>query len=234
MPARRRRWAVAAAVAGGLTLSACGGSQAGAVENDPWVAWADSVEELRRNTESEFVLAILEDGVITSEEAREALLRQIDCMNDHGLAVSLWEIDGSRGLAHPGEWTDEHIRIELLCEAQWGGGIESLYTMIQNDPGNQGRSEVFAACLVRHGLAPEGFTGSQYDELTGVAEHNAAWQAIWDEIDASGVEQPSEAELEELFGDLPELREAYLPGWGYLRTPETEDQYWECLVHPQR
>jgi len=53
----------------------------------------------------------------------------------------------------------------LACLDRWVGGIDWLYRAAVENPDNEDWNVLVAACLVRNGLAPKGFTGDDLAKL---------------------------------------------------------------------
>ncbi|MCL2595434.1 MAG: hypothetical protein FWD83_07950 [Promicromonosporaceae bacterium] len=176
-----------------LALSACSAANPAPHVNEPPPTptpedadephpWAAEIERAYRAAESDFVRAILADGIIERHEAREAMYRFVECMAEQGKPVEFieWEDSFSFWTDDPNdEWgmdfPDSPGRVVYdYCQAQWLGNswealtIWMLWEDIQRNPTNidvNSMDDAIAECLVRNGLAPEGFTGQHYREV---------------------------------------------------------------------
>jgi hypothetical protein len=54
------------------------------------------------------------------------------------------------------------------CVDEWFGSLEGIYFLVFTNPNREDWNGLIAACLVRHGLVPEGFRGEDYAELFDV------------------------------------------------------------------
>ncbi|MDR0433196.1 MAG: hypothetical protein LBH48_07850 [Bifidobacteriaceae bacterium] len=120
------------------------------------------------NTDSEFVASVLSDYSITEEEYSEVLDKQLACMIERGVEADLQSNgNGSKFINYHLETGDEAAKQEVFneCWTLWDGGLGSLYEQILSNPNNEDRYVLTAECLIRVGLAPEGFTTDELREL---------------------------------------------------------------------
>lgn len=149
----------------GASLVALTGCHAAApASSDPWAA---EFAAAYAATDSEFIRDVLADGEITSVELHEARELFLACVHDAGLHVGIWEdADGNWGTSVAGDWSEEDLAIEFACDDQWIGPIAQLHRITTLNPDNTDWDTLVAQCLVRRGLAPEGFTGRDYREIS--------------------------------------------------------------------
>ena len=206
------RYAVLGASALAVAIMAgCGAQVAEAVN-----IWDVQIREIYESTESDFVRDVLRDGVITTAEVRESRERFLSCAQDAGLPVTLWESGDDWGTAISRELTEAESELEFQCFLQWDGFIQGLYTSIAQNPDGVDRDDLIAACLIRHGLAPEGFTGRDYRELIAPLVMSFTGAETEEEIRA----------IEDAVANVPQ---PVLPG-GHLLN---EGIAWDCQVNPQ-
>lgn len=178
--------------------------------------WSAQIAEAYEQFESDFIREVLSDGVIDTAEAREARDRYLSCMQDAGIPVALWEDGDHWGTSMPRELTEAEEGIEFQCWLDWDGPISGLYTNITQNPEAVDRDELIAACLIRHGLAPDGFRGRDFREL--VAPTVASF---------TGTETEAERQaIEDVAASAPQ---PVLPGGQLLN----DGIAWDCQVNPQ-
>ena len=133
--------------------------------DSPWAVMFD--EGLEEGTD--FTRAILADGVVTSAEHLAAQEHAVQCMQMAGIEVYLdFEFVASDPLGRPeiltyeGTPEQETVKFECLMELNH---VYWLYNYLNLNPNNEDWSSLIAACLVRNGLVPDGFTGRDWDEV---------------------------------------------------------------------
>ncbi|MDR2973674.1 MAG: hypothetical protein LBV00_03015 [Propionibacteriaceae bacterium] len=157
-------------------LSACSPG-----EGDDFDAAGPYAAQFRQEYErakSDYVREVLADGKVDVQELQDAQQHMVSCMEERGY-VLFYDVDRyglsnqTMDMSH-GPWDnftaaeqEEALAAERTCEDAWMGGIGSLYHMVRVNPNDEDWSGLIAACLVRHGLAPEGFTGQDWDDLIG-------------------------------------------------------------------
>lgn len=154
---------IAGAVAMGTLLAGCSG--VGAPQPETQSPWAEAFAEAMA-TESAFVRSVLADGEVTAEEFGEAQSRVVQCLKDGGISANYRTDEwGQSLLTITGTLSEEQRDVELSCEEQWMGSIQSLYWGMLTNPQRLKPSDAVAACLVRRGLVDEGFSGKDWDEI---------------------------------------------------------------------
>ena len=133
--------------------------------DSPWAALFDEGWE----EGNDFTRAILADGVITSAEHMAAQEHAVQCMQMAGIEVWLnFDNIAADPLGRPqiesyeGTPEQEVIQFECLMEI---GHIDWLYNNLNMNPNNEDPFDIIAACLVRNGIVPEGFTGLDFAEV---------------------------------------------------------------------
>ena len=118
---------------------------------------------------SDFVRQVLSDGQIEAAEYDEARQGMLGCLKDAGIEAKYIDDQSTAAVGGgltilSGELTDQQRTAERTCDDQWMGPIDSLYASTRTNPQNQDMNKLIAACLVREGLAPDGFTAEDYVE----------------------------------------------------------------------
>ncbi|MDR3202957.1 MAG: hypothetical protein LBT54_07505 [Bifidobacteriaceae bacterium] len=113
---------------------------------------------------------VLADGEVTPAEFSEAKERTVACLADAGIDASYVPLGSSGGpetLVSSGEaeLTQAQISADMECDLKWMGGILELYNSRLVNPDDEDMEVLTVACLVRTGLAPEGFTVGDLREL---------------------------------------------------------------------
>ncbi|MCL2594046.1 MAG: hypothetical protein FWD83_00775 [Promicromonosporaceae bacterium] len=186
----RRR--LLAALTVGLVVAGCSngydaasGSDSGGPNIDPDHPWALTFELMYAETESDFIRAILADGVVTPAEVQEATAKTRECFVSIGGPVG---VDGT--VTWPQDAVgDMETYIALVgdCEDRYGGGVITwLYETMAHNPEN----DSVEACLIRHGLLPPGSTYEDYwAALTGgcpmprtleAGLNSPCWVGVWE------------------------------------------------------
>jgi len=161
---------------------------------------------------------VLSDGVITHEEFLEAQAHTMNCWDQHGVPGSFVVFDDMTNVSQPTVMTDDQRRHAIECERFWIEDIWWLYEQTRINPGNVNFDDLVADCLIRHGLAPVGFSGSDFAELALLGGL---------EIGYDPDEALTEEEVQALF-DNHVWYSPRLPGGAYL----DEGQAWECRINP--
>lgn len=154
-------WVMGAAVIA-WSLVGCSGGTHPSSNPSPW---ADAFAEASK-TESSYVQSVLADGKVTASELSDAQGHVIQCLADAGIEAK-YQTDewGQPMLTTPNELNEQQLEIDFACENQWMGSIGILYWGVLTNPDRLSPSDAIAACLVRNGLAPAGFTGKDWDEV---------------------------------------------------------------------
>ncbi len=158
----------------GLVLSGCSGYAHARAAGE---TWADVIETIKRDpATTEFIRDVLADGEVTVAEAREAVEQFGACMADNGLGYwveedpSGWPLTGEQTVLwspaphQPDQWDDASFG----CQEAWLGitwPLNELGREMQMNPFNEDPDDLTARCLVRNGLAPEGFDGGDLREF---------------------------------------------------------------------
>jgi hypothetical protein len=148
-----------------LAIGGCSSSpqdETASAGNSPY---AQEIEELRSRTDSDFIRRVLADGEISAAEMAESEAGTLACIDREDLNMRfVTHPDGSRGL----RWTDSGPLDDdamHACSRAWDDGLGSIYESIRVNPNNEDFAELVAACLVRTGLAPDGFTSEDLEAL---------------------------------------------------------------------
>lgn len=181
-----------------VLLASCSGG------NDPNPYEAQFAQAMAE-TDNEFVRGVLSDGKTTASEVQEAGQRALDCMSAAGLPADFsFHTDeyGQVALTSAGNLTSLQMAAEADCELEWSNDIIALYNDMIRNPNNDDLDGLVASCLVRKGLAPEGFTGQDYKHLI---ESNSM------HLEVSTTDPQADGEIIAL-PDNPDAVEMLLPG----------------------
>lgn len=193
--------ALSAALLAGAALSACSSPPEAEAPRGPYAA---EFERARAASVTDEQREILEDESISEEEYLRLEDRLLSCLTEAGFPAQR----GEPGAAPAIEGDPEDpalVRAKRGCTLESIGPVETLYHSLRNNPEALPWSDVYAACFVRVGLAPEGFTGDMLDALN---------EAGHDHED----DTPEEAAIEH--GD-----EILIPGGGSLSSAEATACY---------
>jgi hypothetical protein len=159
---------------------------------------------------------MLADSLITDAEFAEAQSKVVTCMRDHGWDVA-WTSDQAGQLSQLTVASTAEMSVIqpdlIVCKDQWLGVAEAVYWATKNNPKNEDFDGLVAACLVRNGFAPPGFTGKDLALLIQEA-------SITSDIDLS--------EGSVVVENRDDIREPVLPDGKPLTRPETIT----CLITP--
>lgn len=187
--------------------------------------YAADYAEAIANTESEYQKGILEDGVITAEEMRDAQQQTITCLKTAGISAKYSDDSGSGIFSLEYESSSEadsvnDQEIVMGCTKQWIDDIEPLYYSQVTNPQNEDFDSLIAACLVRKEIAPAGFSGKDYKKLM---EDNSKSVTVSEEELADGTYME---ELSEMTGQ----ESIQIPGGKTLDEPDAV----LCMMNPQK
>lgn len=158
---------IVTAAASWLVLVLLAGCSSGS-DPDPYAA---RFAQAMAATDNEFVRQVLSDGKISASELQDAQQRTLDCMSAAG-APGSFDTDeyGLASLSFSGDLSAAQNVDVATCSIEWSNDIVALYNDKTQNPNNADLDDLVASCLVRKGLAPEGFTGQDYKQL---AESNS-------------------------------------------------------------
>jgi hypothetical protein len=143
-----------------LALAACSASS-----GDARSPYAQDLAEAATSAKSDFVRQILEDGQVLGSEYDEAKQRHLECLVAAGVTARYTaDESGRENLVVDGELTPVQTDAEFDCYEAWMGSIGEFYWAMKLNPENTDNHTLVAACLVRNGLVPTGFTGADWEE----------------------------------------------------------------------
>lgn len=131
-------------------------------------AYHSEFEQAKAGDNSPYVIEMLADDQITDAEFAEAQAMVVSCLKKRGWDATWAPNDvGQLDQLSIATYSDMSVTSPdvIDCKAQWLGAAEWLYWSIKNNPNNEDFNGLIAACLVRSGFAPRGFTGKDLDEL---------------------------------------------------------------------
>ncbi len=152
---RCRTGTLGAAALLGITLTGCSNEQP--VSRGPYF---DQIIAASNEAKSDFERQVLSDGTITRAEYEEAVQKLVACAATRGVVVS----PVSKGATYSYEVKTSEVSDAAMRQCSVGTTqvIESLYGEIAKNPTKADYEALIAACLARSGLAPAGYTKSQY------------------------------------------------------------------------
>lgn len=129
--------------------------------------WSAEIDAAKNRATSQFEKEVLSDGIVTHAEKEESLQRWISCMTDRGhtatvelddngneVTVTTASIEGSGQVnADSAQCAEGTIRI-----------IPGLYEAMQQNPENRDFNELYAECLLRHGVVEAPFSGKDFSD----------------------------------------------------------------------
>ena len=171
-------WALAMAA---VTASAAGCTSSGAPTPSPAAsvdggvvsasdrsAWSAEINDIATTRSSDLERAILADGTITAAEVATAKEAFGACMAAYGAEVT-WAADTD---AHTVGYQDARAPSPELfaqmenqqktCDQSTPKSAVSLYYQMQRNPQRQDEFSIVAACFVRKGVMPPGYTGADF------------------------------------------------------------------------
>ncbi|MDR2620765.1 MAG: hypothetical protein LBC29_06610 [Propionibacteriaceae bacterium] len=138
-------------------------------------AYASELEQAYNEASNDYQRAMLADGAISQAEMLDAQSRAVECIQASGLGMITdpYEIYGWFGIGYGSNMGDDISDAQWdaidACMNQWfdadGNDLRVLYQKMYTNPNQENMSDLIARCLVRHGLAPAGFLGDDYDRL---------------------------------------------------------------------
>jgi hypothetical protein len=158
-PTRSGAWRVRVLVAAGVIVAVGACSSEESTDDNPYAA--EFAAGLERAT-SDFEREVLSDLEITRAEYEEAVSRYVECAAEQGLSVAPVPQGGYYTFSF--RPTSDSDRIMDECRPGTIDVIEPIYVSTVRNPNNENLEDLQAACLVRKGLAPAGFTGEDYHE----------------------------------------------------------------------
>ena len=130
--------------------------------------WSSQLKEAASNASSELERKILDDGTITAAEVAVAKQSFSSCLAAQGVTVS-WEPDADAySVGFPVAGTpssDEMKKMEdqqRTCALASATNVISLYYQMRRNPQKQDEFTIIAACLVRKGVMPAGYSASDF------------------------------------------------------------------------
>lgn len=125
--------------------------------------YAAEFAEAWRETDLDFVRDVIRDERITDQEWVEMSTRRESCFARYGMTFLGFEPEGGYAV-NPGPVDGDRAQ-DLLAECEEESG-ERWLNYLQNsariNPDNVDLSELIAACLVRAGAVPPGYTADHY------------------------------------------------------------------------
>jgi hypothetical protein len=131
---------------------------------------------------NDFVYRIIQDENITKEELDEAFDKYDGCVKSKGF-VAIYDTPGSYKGGHTYSFNhgsvyedgQKALKAENECNQKFGfNDLSPLQDEILANPNKEDFNKIMAECLVRHGMAPEGYTANDFandnENETGVVK----------------------------------------------------------------
>lgn len=138
-----------------LALAGCSSGQPSAGG-----AYTSGIKAAAGQATSDFERQVLVDGAITRQEYEEAFQRYVSCGKQHGVDI---------GLVDQGGWYISSMRtspnsdqVDSQCSQGTIALIGGLYEQTVRNPNKGDVDELEFKCLVNQGVAPPGYTLTQY------------------------------------------------------------------------
>jgi len=131
-------------------------------------AWTAEVKDAASSASSDLERKILADGVITAAEVAEAKAAFTACMTAYGAHVEWSANSDAMSVGYPMTGTPSPDEMALMqtqqktCWRSTATNAISLYYQMQRNPQKQDEFTIVAACLVRKGVMPEGYTAAEF------------------------------------------------------------------------
>ena len=170
--AARRASGALALLALVCALCACGGQARTAVQSGP--GWDAEFEQARAEYQgNDFVLKILEDNTITEEEMRAVEDANIRCLEDHGVVGARYE-NGTLSVSGTSDDPNEYeTEVHECADTSGERFVQMAYHSMKVNPTHARWADLYAACLVRKGVADPSFSGDDWERaVQNAAESN--------------------------------------------------------------
>jgi hypothetical protein len=120
----------------------------------------DDIVAASKDAKSDFERKVLSDGSITRAEYEESVQKLVACGDARGVSIS----PVSQGVTYSYEVKTSETSDAVMAECSVGTTqvIENLYGEMTKNPTKADYEALVAACLARSGLAPAGYTKTQY------------------------------------------------------------------------
>lgn len=159
------------AIVVGLAVGGCANRETD--QADPFAA---DVAQARSRASSDLQRAILEDGQVSRAEYEEAVDAYVDCLNSRGVpAAKTLNSGGYYDYATQGQ--GDISSTMFSCATGTVADIDYLYTERLRNPQHLPEAVIMAACLVRKGEAPTGYSADDYSADEAASFANAPFDA---------------------------------------------------------
>ncbi len=126
--------------------------------------WESELEAVKQKDISDFAKKVLEDNVITEEEAAQARSNYVSCVNSSGRLTATSLSDGGYEFTGPAIDTEEYHTITDQCSKETSSHIVTMYfNSMRKNPKNIDSNELTAHCLVKHHVVEPTYSGTDYE-----------------------------------------------------------------------
>lgn len=169
---------VCSSMLGGCVSEGVGAQQSGFSDSSLEVSIERAREEARGKPYEDFLLSVLEDGVISESEMVESQAQITECVREAGINTfefvginSGYKIDNT-----PDDPNGEKANsVVASCEERLGHiPISVLYNVAQNNPRGEDENALIAACLVRREVVEPSYSAEDFTrEFIGYMEQHS-------------------------------------------------------------
>jgi hypothetical protein len=163
-----------------VLLSGCSGqgvnqpqeTSTGTLQTDPTVSgftgpYKDQFQEIADKYQSNtLVMSIISDEKVTQEELDEVYGKYDTCLKSSGITSSYLtpgDYAGTVMTVAPSLNDKQQVDVTKKCEKEYGfTDLVSLEDDVSSNPNKEDFYKIMAECLVRHGMAPDGYTKDDF------------------------------------------------------------------------
>ncbi|WP_159806695.1 hypothetical protein [Cellulomonas citrea] len=125
--------------------------------------WAAEFERAYRASTSDLQRQVLRDGRVTDQEMVALQDDFRSCLESQGFTGVTFDDKGGFQFKASDASDDTAVNSQVTaCQDNSLGQVSTLFYSMQRNPANEDELEIMAACLVRQGLAPAGYSAEDY------------------------------------------------------------------------
>ncbi|MFW0774782.1 hypothetical protein ACLRGI_16610 [Paenarthrobacter nitroguajacolicus] len=160
-----------------LFLASCAEQETAAVDH----GWAADIDAAKNRATSQFEKEVLSDGVVTRAEKEESMQRWISCMTDRGHTATVELDDNGNEVTVTTASIEGSAQVNADSTRCAEGTIKiipGLYEAMQQNPENRDYDELYAECLVRHGVVEPPFSAKDFSDALKNSQSGQATPAL--------------------------------------------------------